>query len=131
MKNILQLIAIVLFALSMNSCYVNRTTFGDGPVDKAPAVKYSHAKQQYLFWGFKALKTAQPAMPSPGCGYQVRTSFTFLDGLVNTLTLGIFGMRTVKIMVNKDSPCDPAIIKQERKIDRELEKGQKMRQQGK
>ena len=120
MKKITRILLLFIVTLSFHSCYVNRTTVGDGPVGKAtPSVKYSHAKQMYLFWGLVSLGQSQPAMPQ-GCGYQVKSSFNFIDMLAGTLTGGIFGMRTVKIMVNKDGPCDPAILKIERKEQKEI-----------
>ena len=114
-------IFIILFSLSLSSCFVNRTTVGDGPVGKN-GVRYSHVKQMSLFWGLWAFKGhPQPAVP-PGCGYQVKTSFNFIDGLVTTLTGGIFGMRSVKIMVNKGGPCDPAILKVENRENKDIQK---------
>ena len=122
MKNFIQTAVLCGLVLSLNSCYINRTTVGDGPVGKdTPATHYSHAKQMYVLWGLLPLKHTQPAAPI-GCGYQVKTSFNFVDALVSGLTAGIFSMRTVKIMVNKGGPCDPAILKIERREEKAIEK---------
>src|SRR5581483_8665397 len=118
MKNYFKLSLIGLLMLSLNSCYVNRTTIGDGPVGKSEAAKYGKAKQMYLFWGLVPLGFSQPAAPME-CGYQIKTSFNFFDMLVSGLTGGIFGMRTVKVLVNKDGPCDPAIRRMRDKERRE------------
>ena len=108
--------------VSLSSCFVNRTTVGNGPIGKAKeTATYSHQKQMYVLWGLLALKQAQPQLPVQ-CGYQLKTSFNAIDGIVSTLTLGIFSMRTQKTLVFKDSPCDPKIIKQERKIEKEERK---------
>ena len=122
MKNFIQTAVLCALVFSLNSCYITRTTVGDGPVGKdIAATHYSHAKQMYVLWGLLPLKHTQPSAPQ-GCGYQVKSSFNFVDALVTGLTGGIFGMRTVKIMVNKGGPCDPAILKIERKEEKAIEK---------
>ena len=99
------LLAIMILTLSLSSCYVNRTTVGNGPVGKSSAVKYSHKKQVYLFWGAIGLGSPQPATPKD-CGYQVKTAFNGWDILINALTGGIVGTRNIKILVNHDCPCN-------------------------
>jgi hypothetical protein len=122
MKNFVQTIILCTLVLSLNSCFVNRTTIGDGPIGKGNlTARYSHVKQMYVLWGLLPINQAQPVLPQ-GCGYQVKSSFNFIDALVSGITLGIFDMRTVKILVKKDSPCDPAILKIERKEDKEIHK---------
>ena len=122
MKKVIQTIILGFTVLSLNSCYVNRTTVGEGPVGKgSPTVRYSHAKQLYLFWGAVSLGQSQPVLPQD-CGYQVKSSFNFIDMLVTGLTGGIFGMRTVKILVHKDGPCDPKVQRIERKEEKEIHK---------
>jgi len=110
---------LALFALTMSSCFVNRTTVGDGPVGKANTVRFSHAKQSYLFWGLVALGQSSPPAPQE-CGFQVKSSFNLIDCIVTTITGGIFSMRSVKVLVTKDGKCDPAIMKIERKMDKEI-----------
>ena len=122
MKKTIQIALMSLVILSLNSCFITRTTVGDGPIDNDNVVaRYSRAKQMYVLWGLYRLKHTQPAIPQ-GCGFQVKTSFNFVDALATGVTLGIFGMRTVKIMVKKDSPCDPKILKIERKENKEIQK---------
>jgi hypothetical protein len=119
MKNPLKLSVLFLVLVSLNSCYVNRTTVGTGPIGKGDsAVRYSHKKQMYLFWGLVAINQSQPKLPVD-CGYQLKSSFNFVDALVSTVTGGIFSMRTVKVLVFKDSPCDPKVIKQEHRLEKE------------
>ncbi len=122
MKNTLKVSVLFVILLSLNSCFVNRTTVGNGPIGKShETVKYSHQKQMYLFWGLVSIGQAQPKLPME-CGYQLKTSFNAIDAIVSTITGGIFSMRTQKVLVFKDSPCDPKIIKQERKLDKEERK---------
>lgn len=94
------LLAMVL-VFGMQSCYVNRTTVGDGPVGKmGPKEQYSKTKQVYLFWGIIAVGQGQPATPtSPN--YQIKTSFNFWDGVISSLTGGIVSTRSVKVYVKK------------------------------
>ena len=119
MKNFLKVSTLLLLLVSLNSCYVNRTTVGAGPIGKnAESVRYSHKKQLYLFWGLLAINQSQPKLPVE-CGYQVKTSFNVIDAIVSGITGGIFSMRTQKVLVFKDSQCDPKIIKEEKKLQRD------------
>lgn len=98
-----QFFAVLLLSiLMMSSCYVNRTTVGEGPVGKhAQKELYGKTKQVYLFWGAIGLGQAQP--PTPQDNYMVKTSFNFWDQLVMSITGGIVGLRTVKVYVKPDS----------------------------
>ena len=119
MKNVLKLSVLFLIILSLNSCFINRTPIGGIPVGKGvEMVKYAKKKQMYVLWGLVALKHPEVKTPMD-CGYIVKTSFNGVDAIVSILTGGIFSMRTVKIEVLKDSPCDPKIMKQERRIENE------------
>jgi hypothetical protein len=117
MKNVIKSGFLALALLALNSCYINRSTVGDGPTGKSGTVKYSHAKQVYLFWGAIACGHPAPATPS-ACGYQIKTAFNTTDMLINLITGGIVGTRNIKILVNKNSQCDPAIQKFERKVEK-------------
>ena len=118
MKNAFKISLLFLVLLSLNSCYVNRTTVGNGPIGKGESVRYSHKKQLYLFWGLVAINQSQPQLPVE-CGYQIKSSFNAIDAIVSGLTGGIFSMRSVKVLVFKDSPCDPKVIKEEKKYQKE------------
>ena len=122
MKNALNVSVLFVALLSLNSCFVNRTTVGNGPVGKGhETATFSHQKQMYLLWGLVSIGQAQPKLPMD-CGYQVRTSFNAIDAIVSTITGGIFSMRTQKVFVFRDSPCDPKIIKQEHQVDKQERK---------
>jgi len=117
MKNYILIAITFCITLSLNSCYVNRTTIGDGPMGKIDGVKFSKVKQMYLVWGLIPLGHSQPVLPQQ-CGYQVKSCFNFWDALVSSITGGIFSMRTVKIIVYKNGQCDPAVRKLERKVEK-------------
>ncbi len=118
MKNFVRISMLALVLCSLNSCYVNRTTVGDGPRGKVDAVKYDKSKQLYLFWGLVALGHSQPSIPVE-CGFEVKSAFNFWDMLVSGITAGIFGMRTTKILVFRDGPCDPKVRRLERKEEKQ------------
>jgi len=119
MKSLLKFSALLIVILSLNSCFINRQPVGYIQTGKGiETVKYTKKKQMYVLWGLMALKHPEVKTPTE-CGYIVKTSFNGIDAIVTILTGGIFSMRTVKIEVLKDSPCDPKIIKQERKLEKE------------
>ena len=82
MKNAFKISLLFLVLLSLNSCYVNRTTVGNGPIGKGESVRYSHKKQLYLFWGLVAINQSQPQLPVE-CGYQIKSSFNAIDARVS------------------------------------------------
>jgi hypothetical protein len=104
MKKLSQISLIAVLLLSLNSCYINRHTVGDGPQGKAKKSQtktFARKKQVYLFWGSIAAGTAQPRIPTDQ-GYQIKSSYNVGDMFINALTGGIVGTRTVKIIVYKD-----------------------------
>jgi len=94
-------IALSVMSMSLTSCYVTRTTVGNGPVGKDQNVEvYSKAKQMYLLSGLIALNQADPKKPTDG-NYQVITNQNLWDAFVSGFTGSIFCMRTIKIVVKK------------------------------
>jgi hypothetical protein len=85
----------------MTSCYTNRHTIGNGPYKNDEKVKYSKAKDIYLFWGLAQIGQAAPRIPSSG-NYMVRSRFSFGDMLISDFTLGIVGTRSVKIFIKPE-----------------------------
>ena len=101
MKKILTL--SVLFSILLTSCYVNRTTVGYGPVGETLHTRtYSVAKQRYVLFGLVRLPHNNPKVPPQGVGFEIKSGFTFVDGLITAITAGIYGQRTVKILVEKE-----------------------------
>ena len=100
MKQTLLISILSIFLLS--SCYVNRTTIGVGPVGASVNNEtYTKAKQRYLFWGLAPLNRPVLPIPPVNIGYEVKSSFSFWDGLITFITAGIYGQRTERILVNK------------------------------
>jgi hypothetical protein len=119
MKNLLKFTVLFFVLVSLSSCFINKSNVNGLQAGKGiDLVKYDKKKQLYVLWGLAALKHPEVKVPAE-CGYRIKTSFNGADVIVSILTAGIFSMRTVKIEVLKDSPCDPKIIKQERHIEKE------------
>jgi hypothetical protein len=101
MKKIIFIILTVTMLFS--SCYVTRTTVGNGPVGKDPSAQvYSSAKQMFLIAGIFPINNADPAKPADG-NYQIKVSTNFWDAVVSSITWRIFDMRTVRVLVKKKS----------------------------
>ncbi len=106
MKNISFL--LLISALFLQSCFVTRTTIGDGPRGKkGDTMVYSKARTFYLFAGLIRLNIGQPATPSHG-NYQIKSAFNFGDMLINFLTFGILQSRVSKAIVFDDHETRPA-----------------------
>lgn len=102
MKQALFLATCILCLMLSTSCMTHRHTIADGPVGNKGNTKiYSRAKQAYLFWGLAPLGRPEPAKPSHG-NYQIKTGYNIGDCILNTLTLGIFSFRTIRIITYKD-----------------------------
>ncbi len=96
------IVSVLAGILLLSSCYVNRTTVGYGPVGVALNDRtFSKVKQHYLFWGFVRLGQKEPVIPQMGMGFQVKSGFTFMDLIFTGITAGIYGSRTVKILVSR------------------------------
>jgi len=96
------IILSVLFSLLFTSCYVNRVTVGYGPVGESLSSRtFSKIKQRYVLFGLVRLNHENPQLPPSTVGYEIKSGFTLVDGLLTMVTAGIYGQRTVKILVNK------------------------------
>lgn len=96
----LVLLTVTATLLFTTSCYVNRTTVGNGPVGKLDSKElYGKTKQGYLFWGILGLGQSQP--PTPTTDFQVKSSTNVWDAVIFGLTGGIVSTRTVKIYTKK------------------------------
>ena len=93
-------ILLVTIILS-TSCFVNRTTIGYGPVGVSfHDQTYSVVKQQYIIFGLFSLNHPTLQLPPNGIGYEIKSDFSFKNGILTLITLGIYGERTVRILIN-------------------------------
>ncbi|MFC4874418.1 Bor family protein [Negadavirga shengliensis] len=92
---------IVIFALGLlisgmaTSCYTQTYTVGQGP-QKGVEVK---DKSHYLVYGLAPIKTANPVqMAGTSQDYEVTIQHTFVDGLINAITFGLYTPTTTKVV---------------------------------
>lgn len=101
-KSVMLLILSVVFLLP--SCMVTKTNVKNYADLEGQEYYYAKGRHMYLFWGL--LPVGKPAITQPveiePC--QVRTSTEFVDGLVSTITGGIFSMQTVGVLAKRTEP---------------------------
>jgi hypothetical protein len=92
MKNKLVTFACLSFlCVSMASCYTLNYTVGKGPQKGITVVQKNH----YLVAGLAPIKTANPVkMAGEAQDYEVTITHTFVDGLINVLTSGLYNPTT-------------------------------------
>ena len=88
MKNKFVSFALLSFlCLSMTSCYTLTYTVGTGTQTGETIKKKNH----YLIYGIAPLKTSDPIkMAGDAKNYQVTIKHTFVDGILNLLTYGLY-----------------------------------------
>jgi hypothetical protein len=88
MKNKFVTFALLSFlCLSMASCYTLTYAVGTGAQTGETITEKNH----YLVSGLATIKTADPTkMAGDAKNYQVTIKHTFVDGLINVLTSGIY-----------------------------------------
>jgi hypothetical protein len=88
MKNkFLKLTLVSLFCLSITSCYTLSYAVGTGSQTGIEVTEKNH----YLIGGLAGLKTSDPSkMAGDAKNYQVTITHTFIDGLLNVLTSGLY-----------------------------------------
>lgn len=78
---------LCLLSFEMISCYTVSYTVGDGPHTGVTVIEKNH----YLVSGLAPIKTADPTkMAGDAKGYQVTITHSFIDGLINILTSGMY-----------------------------------------
>lgn len=86
---------VMVLSLTMVSCYTSRVHTGTITED-TPKIQVNSKKNHFLFWGLLPLDNSQQATQyiMGKKDYTVQTSWTFVDGLLNCLTLGIYNPTT-------------------------------------
>ncbi|WP_373524028.1 Bor family protein [Aquiflexum sp.] len=94
-KLILNAAMMVLSTGLLTSCFTQTYTVGKGPQRGVELKDRSH----YLVYGLAPLKTADPAkMAGESEDYEVTIQHTFVDGLINFLTCGLYSPTTTKVV---------------------------------
>ena len=71
------------------------TVVGDGPKSNKETTQWNH----YLLWGLAPVNVSDPAeLAGDKKDYTVKTEQSFVNGLVNVLTLGIYAPSTTTII---------------------------------
>ena len=88
MKKVLLNISLVLCVmLTLSSCYTYTFTVGKGPQTGATVTKKNH----YVVYGLAPVGVSDPKEMAGGANdYEVTITHTFIDGLINALTGGIY-----------------------------------------
>lgn len=88
MKNkFLSFAEVCLLSLSMSSCYTLTYAVGSGAQTGETITEKNH----YLVSGLATIKTSDPTkMAGDAKNYQVIIKHSFVDGLINVLTSGLY-----------------------------------------
>lgn len=78
----------------MTSCYTYTHTVGEGPQSGVTVKEKNH----YFIYGLAPGKQSNPKQMADGSdNYQVTIEHTFVDGLLNVLTFGIYTPTTTTV----------------------------------
>ena len=92
-KSVVFLFTLAL-ALSLNSCYTYTHTVGNGPQNGETVTKKNH----YFIYGLAKGNLSDPnEMAENADDYEVTIQHTFVDGLLNVLTFGIYTPTTTTV----------------------------------
>lgn len=93
-KNILILFIVFGCTMIMTSCYTYTTVVGKGAQSGATVTQKNH----YFVYGLAQGGQSDPkAMAGGAENYTVTTQHTFIDGLINSLTFGLYTPTTTKV----------------------------------
>ena len=87
----------LIFAASIlfSSCFTYTTVVGEGPKSNKETTQWNH----YLLWGLAPVNVSDPAeLAGDKKDYTVKTEQSFVNGLVNVLTFGIYAPSTTTII---------------------------------
>lgn len=86
-KTVLNLAFVFTISFLMTSCYTLTYSVGEGAKTGVEVKEKNH----YLIYGLAPIKTSDPTkMAGETKNYTVTITHTFVDGLLNALTLGIY-----------------------------------------
>jgi hypothetical protein len=93
-KKLLKLTLVAAVAMAMTSCYTMTSTVGNGPQTGTKVVGHNH----YLIGGLAPISTADTkALAGDAKDYSITVSHSFVDGLLNLLTGGLYSPTTVTV----------------------------------
>ncbi len=93
-KLISNVLLVSLLVVSMSSCFTYTYTMGSGPQTGVEVKEKNH----YLIYGLAPLNVSDPVkMAGDAENYQVTIEHTFVDGLLNAITFGIYTPTTTVV----------------------------------
>jgi hypothetical protein len=93
-KGLLKLSFIFAVAIMMTSCYTFTATVGKGPQTGTKIVAHNH----YLIAGLAPISTANTKeLAGDAKDYSITVSHSFIDGLLQLITGGIYTPTTVTV----------------------------------
>ncbi len=93
-KFVLNLSLITVLIVTLSSCYTLTYSVGKGAQKGMEVVEKNH----YLIYGLAAIKTSDPTKMAGGAAdYDVTITHTFIDGLINAITAGIYSPTTTRV----------------------------------
>ena len=95
MKRTIKLLSLMFgLCLLLSSCYSYTSVVGDGPQGNRQVTKWNH----YVIYGLAPVGVSDSKQMADGAeNYSVFTRQTFVNGLVNVLTLGIYTPTTTTV----------------------------------
>jgi len=88
----MKLVLVAGIAVTMTSCYTFTATVGNGPQSGTQIVAHNH----YLIAGLAPISTANTKdLAGDAKDYSITVKHSFVDGLLNMLTSGIYSPTTV------------------------------------
>ncbi len=94
MKNLKKVAFVSVMVLGLSSCYVNTFNIGQGA---QKGIKVSQ-KNHYLIAGLAPISVANPQeMAGDAKDYTVEIKHSFIDGLLNGITFGIYTPTTTTV----------------------------------
>ncbi len=86
-KSIANFVVVICLVFSLNSCYTYHFTVGDGAQTGIETRKMNH----YLIYGLAPVNVTTPEqLAGDAEDYDVTIQHTFVDGLINVITFGIY-----------------------------------------
>lgn len=94
-RNLLLLLIFFACIICLNSCYTYSYSVGKGSQTGKTISKKNH----YVIYGLVPIHTSDPnAMAGDAKDYDIKISHTFVDGLINSLTFGVYNPTTTKVI---------------------------------
>ncbi|WP_233885844.1 Bor family protein [Tenacibaculum piscium] len=94
MKKLMKLSVIAVCLMMFTSCYTHQYSVGAG-AQKGISVK---KKNHFVIYGLAPVVVSDPQKMAKGAkDFDVKTSHTFIDGVINMLTFGIYNPTTTKV----------------------------------